>query len=249
MTELYPRPIRVKERDLLEAVLPLDRPGYRLYRDELEHLVVIGEGRRGPGNLILGSNGMEPETFAPLTPVVAYGVVETTREIFTVTVREFLGGQIDVEIVSSHGEEIPDHFEEKRRWTYSSWQPGQPSPATGTAVREVAIDSSSILAVSLREKRLWLYDGTSGMNHPIPITNFYNELMLFKGIRDPEIALRSALLFENLHQYTDSELHAAFIAYNRFRKRVELHPDPPEPSAVGMRARVQSLFRRKKSHG
>jgi hypothetical protein len=113
----------------------------------------------------------------------------------------------------------------------------------------VAIDSSSVLAISPQEKRLWLYNGTTGMNHPIPITNFYNELMLIKGIRDPEIALRSALLFENLHQYTDSDLDAAFIAYNRFRKRVELHPGAPEPSAAGIRARVQSFFRRKKSHG
>jgi hypothetical protein len=249
MTESYPRPLRVKERELLEAVLPLDRPGYRLYRKELEHLVVIGEGRQGAGNLILGSAGMEPETSAPLTPVVAYGVVETTRETLTVTVREVFGGQIDVEIVTSHGEEIPDHFEEKRRWTYSSWQPGQPSPATGTPVHEVAIDSSSILAISTQEKRLWLFDGTTGMNHPIPITNFYNELMLVKGIRAPEIALRSALLFENFHQYTDGEIHAAFIAYNRFRKRVELHPPALEPSAAGIRMRVQSLFRRKKSHG
>jgi hypothetical protein len=249
MTESYPRPLRVKERDLLEAVLPLDRPGYRLYRDELENLLVIGQGRRGAGNLILGRDGMQPEAVAPLAPVVAYGVVESTRETFTVTVREILDGQIDVEIVSSHGEEVPEHFEEKRRWTYSSWQPGQPSPATGTPVREVAIDGSSILAISPPEKRLWLYDGSAGMNHPIPITNFYNELMLFKSIRDPAIALRSSLLFENLHQYTDADLHAAFIAYNRFRKRVELHPGAPEPHAVGIRARVQSLFRRKKSHG
>ena len=46
-------------------------------------------------------------------PVIAYGMVETTRDAFTITVREEVAAQINVEIVSRRGEEIPDHFEEK----------------------------------------------------------------------------------------------------------------------------------------
>jgi len=249
MTGGYPRPLRSKERDLLEAVLPPDRPGYRRYRDMVKALMVIGEGRRGAGNFILGGADDVPDISSPLAPVVAYGVVETTRDTFTVTMREALGEQIDVEIVSAHGEELPEHFEEKRRWTYSSWRPGEPSPATGGAVREVTLDVSSTLAISAREKRLWLYDGASGMNHPIPITNYYNELMLGKGIRDPKVALRSAGLFENLRDYTDDDLRTAFVAYNRLRKRIELTPGPSGPPSAGMRGWVQSLFRTKRHYG
>jgi hypothetical protein len=215
----------------------------------VQTLVVIGEGRRGRGNFILGREGDAPDLSSPLPPVVAYGVVETTGDTFTVTVREESGDQIDVEIVSSRAEEIPEHLEEKRRWTYSSWRPGEPSPATGGSVREVAVDAMTTLAISGRERRLWLYDGASGMNHPIPITNYYNELMLSKGIRDPQVALRSSLLFENLQNYADADLRAAFFAYNRLWKRVELRPETTEPPAHGMRAWAQTLFRKKRRHG
>jgi len=239
----YPRSLRPKERDLLESVLPPDRPGYDRYRALIGSMLVIGEGRRGAGNFVLGRTGDTPDISSPLTPVVAYGVVETTREQFTITIREFAGDQIDVEIVSVHGEEIPDHFEEKRRWTYSSWIPGNVSPATGTPVREVAVDTSCTLAIAGAEKRIWVYDRATGMVHLIPITNFYNALMLHKRIRDPKVALRSALLFEDLRSYTDADLRAAFVRYNRFRHRVSVTPPPEEERPSGFWSAVKSIFR------
>ncbi len=115
--DTYPRSLRPKERDLLDGVLPPDRPGYRRYREMIDTMVVLGEGRRGPGHYILGRPGDTPDLTAPLPPVVAFGTVISTHASFTVTVREYTGGQIDVEIVSGSGEEVPDHFEEKNRWT------------------------------------------------------------------------------------------------------------------------------------
>jgi hypothetical protein len=203
---------------------------------------VLGEGRRGTGNIVLGYPPDIPDISTPLAPVVAYGVVETTRDQFTVTVRECTGDQIDVEIVSAHGEEIPDHFEEKHRWTYSTWLPGMLSPATQQSVREVTIDTSRTLVISPAEHRLWLYDGTTGMNHPIPITNYYNELMLHRRVRDPHIALRSGLLFENLSTFPDDDLRGAFMAYNNLRRRVELKPVPPDRFRTGVAGWVQSLL-------
>jgi hypothetical protein len=233
MAAQYPRPLRPKERDLLEAVLPDSADGYRAYRVLLSELTVIGEGRRGEGNLILGRAGDVPETAAPLPPVVAYGAVEGTRDRYTVTVREFAGGQLDVEIVSMHGEAIPDHFEEKRRWTYSTWTPGSPSPATGAMPREVAVDEKCVLVLVPGEKRIWIHDRESGMNLLIPITNLYNELMLHKRIRDPRVALRSDRFFDELDRYADDDLRAAFAAYNAVRRRVHLtqvpHTARPEP--------------------
>lgn len=236
------RRLRAKERDLLESVLPLDRPAYRSLREQLGPMVVLGQGRRGEGNFVLGAEGDEPDLEQPLTPVIAYGVVETTKDSFTVTVREPLGGQLDVEIVSRHGTEIPDHFEEKRRWSYSEWKPGKPSPATGRPVREVSLGGKATLAIAPDERRLWIHAQESGMVVPIPITNFYNEIMLVKGIRDPEIALDSELLFTEPDRFSDEDLRSAFIAYNTVRQRVEIPPPPPEEEPRGIRALVRRYF-------
>lgn len=242
---LYPRPLRAKELDLLEFVLPADRVGYREYRDLIRMMVVLGQGRRGKGNLVLGFDGDTADVSSPLAPVVGYGMMETTRDIFSITVREYIGKQIDVEIVSTIGEEVPDHFEEKRRWTYSSWAPGDPSPATGETVREVIIAADLVLAIAAGEKRLWVHHRRKGMNLLIPITNFYNELMLHKGIRDPKIALVPGLFFGNLQTYRDDELQAAFVAYNKIMKKVDL-PPPEEPFPErGRRGWLRRIFRRR----
>jgi hypothetical protein len=241
----YPRMLRPKERELLESVLPPERPGYDRYRALIGEMQVIGEGRRGKGNLVLGRAGDVPDITSPLGPVVAYGVVETTRDPFTVTVREYAGDQIDVEIVSAHGEEIPDHFEEKRRWTYSGWNPGDPSPATGSPVREVRVDASCTLAIAVPEKRIWIHDRASGMVHLLPVTNFTNALMLHKRIRDPKVALRSAFLFENLRSTTDADLRAAFVAYNAFRHRVTVSAPAEDGPRSGFWSVVKSIFRAK----
>jgi hypothetical protein len=203
-------------------------------------MVVLGEGRRGPGNLLLGDPGNEPDIGAPLQAVVAYGIVETTKESFTITVRECIDRQIDVEIVSTRDSVVPEHFEEKRRWTYSTWSPGQPSPSTGLPPREVRIDEHVTLAAGRQENRLWLHDAKTGVNHLLPITNFYNELMLLKRIRDPRIALRSSLLFTDLDRYSDADLRGAFVAYNRLRPRVEVNEVGPLPGSAALR----SLFKR-----
>jgi hypothetical protein len=244
---VYPRPLREKEHDLIEFVLPDDRPGYHHYCGLIASMVVLGEGRRGKGNLVLGTKGDTPDVSSPLAPVIAYGVVETTFDTFSVTVREYAGRQIDVEIVSTRGEEVPDHFEEKRRWTYSSWKPGDPSPSTGSPLREVVIVEHLILAIAQQEGRLWVYDGASGMNLLIPITNFYNELMLYKSIRDPNIALRSDLFFLNLGSYTDRELRAAFVSYNNLMHKVKLETQTLVEEPRGLRDLLTKLLKKKRA--
>ncbi|MBI5471998.1 MAG: hypothetical protein HY961_06595 [Ignavibacteriae bacterium] len=242
MTETYPRRLRPKERELLEFVLPAGSPGYGEYRAHIAKMVVLGEGRRGPGNVVLGNEGDVPDISSPLPPVIAYGVVETTRDMFTITVRECVGDQIDVEIVSSRGEEIPDHFEEKRRWTYSTWKPREISPASHSAVREVRINETLVLAIAEKDKRLWLHDAARAMNHLIPITNYYNELMLHKAIRDPKVALKSNLLFDELAKYSDEDLRSAFVAYNRVHKKVDLKVEVSSPPETGMKTIVSRLL-------
>lgn len=241
----FPRALRSKELDLLETVLPVDRPGYRALRDRLESMTVLGEGRRGEGDLMLGIPPDAPDTVSPLPPVIAYGAVETTRDAYTISVREEAWAQVNVEIVSGSGRGIPDHYEEKRRWTYSWWAPGQASPASGAAVREVRIGDGVTFALCGAEHRLWVHERSTGIVRLIPVTNFYGELMAAKRIRDPRIALAPTLLWVNLQTFSDEELLAAFVAYNAYRQRVPLRVSPPSPRRSGLPLFMRQLFRRK----
>ena len=241
----YPRPLRPKELDLLETVLPVDRPGYRALRVRLESMTVLGEGRRGEGDLVLGLPGDLPDIDSPLPPVIAYGMVETTQGAFTVSVREEAENQINVEIVSAGGRGIPDHYEEKRRWTYSWWSPGEVSPATGGTVREVSIGDGVTLALAPVERRIWIHERSGGIVRLIPITNYYSELMVRRGIRDPRTALVPSLLWKDLKSYSDEDLSRAFVAYNALRQHVPLHADSPPVRRSGIPLFIRQLFKRR----
>ncbi len=238
----YPRDLRAEERTLLHMVLPQERPGYRKYRELMDGMKVIGEGRRGRGNIVLGRPGETPDLGSPLPPVVAYGAVEREEESLSVTVREVVGEQIDVEIVPSRGGAPVPRVSGGRMWTYSTWRPGSPSPFTGTPLREVAIEAGIVLAISRDEGRLWVFDATSGMNILIPITNFYNELMLHKRIRDPKVALSSNRFFPHLEEYTDDDLRAAFLAYNKVRRKVDVQSKEVMPAKSSRFASLKRLL-------
>ena len=242
LSGMYPRKLRPKEFDLLETALPVERPGYREYRELLSKMIVLGEGRRGAGNLVLGFEGDQADVTSPLLPVIAYGMVETTRDTFSITVREYVGKQMDIEIVSSHGEEIPDTYEEKRRWTYSAWSPGESLPSTREKVRGIQITEQLVLGIAAKEKRLLLHDAMTGIVHLIPVTNFYNELMLIKEIRMPDIALNSSRLFQDLSKYSDVDLRSAFVAYNKLKRRVTIVEPQPIQKPAGLSTVLKTLF-------
>ncbi len=246
--EGYPRKLTQQERDFLYWLLPQDRPGYSRYRDLLDTLFVLGEGRRGKGNLVLGHLDDKPEGDAPLAPVFAFGVIEGEDEDILVTIREEQGQQVEVEIVGSKSDEVSGEFREKRRWCYSTWSPGDPSSYSGERVRQVRMKGKGndelILVISPAEKRLWVYDATNQVNHLIPVTNYYNELMLLKGVRDPNLALQSANLFSRLSEFSDEDLARAFLSYNRMKKKVEVTPGPVEikHEISGWRRLLRSLL-------
>jgi hypothetical protein len=236
--------LRPRERELLEFVLPPDRPGYRPLLGFLETALVAGEGRRGEGNLVLAPPGVPVDLTVPPPPIMAYGMVETTHTSIVVSVSEPSEGQLIVELVAGGGTEVPEHFEEKRRWTLSSWQPGLLSPVSGGAVREVPVGSGVVVVLAASDRRLWMWEEEGRTVQPIPVTNFHNELMLHKRIRDPQIALRPGELFVRHGEYVDADLRAAFIRYNAARPRVHLSADPSVPPAQSMADRVRSLLRK-----
>ena len=158
--------------------------------------------------------------------MLAYGVVETTKGDVAVTVRERLSDQVEYEIVYPRGERVSVGFEETRRWTFSTWNPSQPCPTCSTRVREVHMKSrlgrNLVLAICAGDRRLWIYDGATGVNHPIPVTNMYNELAMQRKMRDPKVALDSRRLFSDLPSFSDADLTKAFASYNTIRTKVPL---------------------------
>ena len=224
----YPRPLSIREREWIEWILPANRYGYKSYRDVIGTMMVIGEGRRGKGEIILSVVGGKPDFNEPLAPVAAYGTIETNFGAISVTLREIVNNQISVEIVSHRSEDVPKEFEELRRWTYSTWGQGEPCPQCNRPVREVSMHTIAaghghfVLALCAIDKRLWVYDAATGMNLLIPLTNYYNELMLHKNIRDPKIAFDAKRLFSELSNYSDAELTYAFLTYNKIKTKVHV---------------------------
>jgi hypothetical protein len=229
MAETFPRPLTHRERELLMWVLPEDRSGYATMRASIESMLVVGAGRRGEGNYILGPAGHIPDNESPLPSVVAIGSIETDTGGIPVTVREEERGQIEFEIGS-----LPSSLE-LRRWTLSTWTPGDACPQCGNPARNVAMSTESgrrvTLALCAKDRRLWVHEERSGMCRPVPVTLYYSELMRRMGVRDPKMALRSQRLFERLSEFEDEVLTAAFVAYNRIRAKVQAD-DPlrlPQP--------------------
>ena len=248
--EHYPRSLSAREREWLEWILPLDRPGYKDFRDLLDHAVVLGQGRRGEGELILGPQGALADLEAPLGSVFSYGAIETNFGAISVTLREPVDGQISVEIVSHRLERVPDEFEEARRWTYATWSPGNPCPQCLQSAREVpmrgSVQGRFVLALCSVDRRLWVHDEATGVSRLIPPTNFYNEIMLHKNIRDPKIALDSKRLFADLGRYSDADLSCSFHTYNTLKSKVRVE-GVVEPGAArprGVMTTLKNLFSR-----
>lgn len=224
LTEGFPRDLSAIERKLLLWILPADRPGYADYRNAVDRWKLVGTRPWVEDSFLLAPPGEVPEFDGSQPQVVAVGAVEGPRGVLNINVRELQPHQLEFELSGPEDQEVARDFEESRRWTLSSWSPTNPCPSCGGRLREVAMTTLSGLVFALsfcvHDHRLWIFDGTSGMNLPIPVTGFYNELMLQARIQDPGVALQSRRLFSDLDAYSDDVLTRAFEAYNRTRRRV-----------------------------
>jgi hypothetical protein len=217
--------------------------------------MVLGTGRWGEGDLILGPVGGEIDMEAGSAPVVSSGMIEATApdgamlEITLSLHEPDDEGLIELRVATLGGGPVPDEYTELRRWSYASWLPGERCPASDGPVREVPLDAAGAirLAISPRRRVLWLHDPRAMTNTPVPVTNFHNELMLVLGVRDPAIALDPGRLFSALDELSDGELRAAFRRYNMsFRKIDPERLAPPIPEAVGAPSlldRIRTIFR------
>ena len=239
----FPRELTPLEKDFLLWLLPADRPGYSAYRPLVSNWRVAAPGRRGDGNFILSSGTKEVDLVSPLPRVFAYGVVEAAEGKIAVTIRERLDEQVEFEIMSLGGQAVPVHLNEKSRWTYSAWLPDMVCPECSGSLREVKMRTAGgkavVLAACANDGKLWVYNEATGVNHPVPLTNFYNELMLQGNVRDPAIALNPRRFFSEMEQYSDTTLSMAFASYNKLKTKIGF--EDPIQITLGPK---QSLFQK-----
>ncbi|MFO7446653.1 MAG: hypothetical protein R6W90_09810 [Ignavibacteriaceae bacterium] len=238
---MFPREITALEKELLFSVLPVNKPGYAGYRDKIERLVVTGQGRFGNSNFILGKAGSSPDLSLPSSPVFALGTIIYTMNKADIVIHEAVDDEIEYDIsVDNDASEL----NEIKRWNYSEWEPGDNAPGDNSYVKETEIvNDEFILAIAPVDKKIWLHVKESGINMLIPVTNFYNYLMMVKNIRDKEKVFKPALLFADLKDFNDDELRLAFIAYNKYFKRIKIDYPQAQP-AEQPKKNIFKLFKR-----
>ena len=235
----YPRELRLLEQELIAGVLPVDRPLYSRYASDIARMSVLAQGPRGRGHLILGTAGSAPDVEAPLSSVLAFGMVEFDGGSVSIAVHMKTANEIHVELMPTPGEELPVLPPTTRRWTYSTWSPGMTSPCSEAPVREISVTPSTTLVLAEADKRIWLHDAVAGTNQMIPITTFHGELMKVEKISDPAIVLKPGRFFGEMNKYNDESVRRAFLAYN------EIHPKSViDPAGTIVRRRRSSLLYR-----
>ncbi len=221
--KVFPRELTQKENDFLFSILPEEKIGYKIYREKIKSYSVIGFGRFGNTNLVLGRVGNKPDLDIPSSQIYACGVVECKEGNVDILIHEEIENEIEFDISFQFDDKIPNHLTEIKRWSYSDWNPGEQAPKDDSVVREIVIiDNEFVLAIAPRHKKIWLHDSKNGVNFLLPVTNFYNYLMITKNIRDSKIILNNKLLFEDLNNFTDAELISAFISYNKYFRKFNI---------------------------
>lgn len=219
----YLKKLSENEKEILFSVLPESKPGYKFFREKIEELVVIGSGRFERANRILGKPGSVPDLNIPSTPVFASGTIFCKETEIDVVIHEMIDDEIEFDIATTTQFDLSENFEVISKWSYSDWNPGDKAPKDNSIVREIiVIPGKYVLALAPAHKKIWMHNINTGVNHLIPVSNFYNQLMMVKDEKKSEIALNPGLFFKTLDSYSDRELISAFITYNKYLRRFEI---------------------------
>jgi hypothetical protein len=249
---MFPRKLSKLEQDWLFYLLPSHRKGYNEYRKLIEGMRVIGEGRFGEGNYVLGCEGDKPDLSYSSTPVFACGQViceatadlrgaeskrerrsgsderrgnPTNKTIIQISIHEHYDNKIEYSINNLLGESIPENLAEVERWSYSYWKPGAPSPFENDKLHEYQLSRDKdklVLAVSPANRSIWLYDSKTEINHIIPVTNFINELLRLKRIINKKEGMDLDYIFSNLNAFDTKDFKNAFLEYNKHWHKVDV---------------------------
>ncbi|MGQ9799470.1 MAG: hypothetical protein ACUVRG_09275 [Ignavibacterium sp.] len=213
----FPRKLNDAEMNLLLLLLPENKSGYSRYRKLIREYFILGEGRFGEGNYFLGNPGDEIDLEISSSPILTSGTVKTDKATFEISINEMQDNKIEFSILP-----YPDEaavYKIEKVITISDWIPGKKSSEGGN-VKLFSIDGMNyILAIAPTDRKIWLYEKSSGINYPIPISNFYNELLRLKSETRKEFYLNPNRLFEELDTYSESEIVLAFLMYCKYKRR------------------------------
>lgn len=218
-----PRKLNDFELNAIFELLPKQKPNYNEARNIIKDKFLIGTSRFGVGNYILADKNDQVDLTAPASNVFAYGIVETDKTEYDITIHDLFEDQIEIDFNSALNEEISSEEKIISTRTISNWQPLKPSPLSQKEVREIhLIKNEIVIAVSSRDKKIWVYERESGYNFIVPVTNFYNEIIRVKEERNPEISLKPKLIFEKPELFSDEEIGQGFLLYNKFMKKMNI---------------------------
>lgn len=226
--QTFPRKLSGIEKYWLYKILPDDRIIYKIYRDKLDELYVIGYGKFPPYNLILGKKDDQPDLTIPSQPIISTGTFRYKNGKVDVSIFEEFENQIEIDIHSDqfyYFELDQSEFINKEvSWfTYSTWSPGLNHPEDNSELREIILEKNKFcLAISPNHKRIWVYDYSTQVLKFLPVTNFYQELLKISKIYDPKLVTNINYFFQNLDKFSDSQIKDAFLNYNRLWKKVEI---------------------------
>lgn len=215
------------EIKLLYAVLPEGKPGYKKYRDLISSMRVMGKGRFENGNFYIGTGAAKPDLSIPSNPVFAVGIVKTNNGSIDVLIHEYEDDLIEVQLSKRVGDDVEVTIEDVL--SFSEWSPGYKSPDSNEVVKQFdIIKDKFLLVIDRTNKKIWLHNYESGVNHIIPVSNYFNELMRLKKIKDENLFRSPSLFFSKLDDFTDEEFKLAFYQYNKFMRRFDIKIDPAD---------------------
>lgn len=218
-----PRSLSVAELEFIRWLLPEHSEVYAQTLKTIESGQVIGEGRWGLGDIMIGNNNIEIDHTLSMMPVIALGECITNLGSLSISIHEpNLDDMIEVQFSGIFP--LPEHIEVISGWTYSYWHPGLPSPSTGEAVREVMLLTTTnipryTIVLSPSNKMLWCYDHVTKFNQLLTVTGFMDELLRTHGIRDAALVTNPTKMFEQLNNFSDTDIRKAFSKYARVTVR------------------------------
>lgn len=219
------RDLHKNEQEVIFSILPENKIGYKKYREMISEMKVVGTGRFGDGNFILGKAGTKVDLSIPSTPVFATGTVHLKDKNIDIAIHEVEDDMIEVQV--SPDFDTGAEFQIKNVTCYSNWYPGDNSPINSVLVKEYIIKKDClVLAVDANNKRLWLHNQETGVNHLLPVSNFFNELMRLKRIKDEKRIQNPSSLFERLDEFTSEDIKLTFYQYNKYIRKFNFQLDP-----------------------
>lgn len=217
---IYPRKLSTAEREILFSLLPENKSGYKNYRSLIDKYSVISEGRFGNGNLILGEVDSSPDFSISSSPVFALGNIITSEINYYAVIHLLDEGMIEIQIDPYP---VEDEIVIKNIVSYSDWKPGKKSPEKNSDVYQYMIkDGEYLLAICPVSKKIWLHEYKTEVNYIIPMSNFFNELMRVKKVKDEKLLMNPSKFFDEINNYSGLEIKLAFLLYNKYIRRFNL---------------------------